>query len=64
MLTANVCAASKGQDLAVLIGNSRKLWQPFLSQWQCSKELQASSNPLEEYLTSHLVNFMNAEFGG
>ena len=60
----NCSAGSSGHDLAVLIGNSRKLWQPFLTQWRMSKELQAGINPLETYLESQLLSVMNMEMEG
>lgn len=61
------CSVTPGLQenaLAVLIGNSRKLWQPFLAQYQCNADLQASDHPLDTYIENQLLAVMNTELRG
>ncbi|KAK9840186.1 hypothetical protein WJX74_005136 [Apatococcus lobatus] len=50
--------------LGVLIGNSRKLWQPFLAEYKCSEELQASDHPLDTYIENQLLTVMSTDLRG
>ncbi|KAK9857585.1 hypothetical protein WJX84_000118 [Apatococcus fuscideae] len=63
-LAAHLQNGSEGQAMAVLVGNSRKLWQPFLSHWRSSEDLQASENPLDTYIQTELVNVLSTDLKG
>ena len=47
------CGAAGQQALAVLVANSRAIWEPFLSACATENLLQ-QENPLECYLQQHL----------
>src|SRR5437016_1709206 len=43
--------------LGILIGNTRKLWAPFVAALQSDAALGKSENPLDSYVTEKIARF-------